>query len=120
MDEQNVKRVVVAGAVAGLLLIVGAWFTWGRQSPQIGEDKEAYVVVEGLFTALSSQSEERLAKSEGQMHALRDEGKLPGPVGDYLDGLIKDARAGKWKAATKQIFVFMKAQRRPGTLRRHG
>ncbi|HXY37071.1 MAG TPA: hypothetical protein VEI07_22780 [Planctomycetaceae bacterium] len=109
----DLKRIVVAGAVAGLLVIVGAWLTWGRQPPQIGGDKEAYVVVEAIFTALSSKSEERLAKSEEQMHALRDAGKLPVPVADYLDGMIKDARAGQWKAATKQMFVFMKAQRRP-------
>ncbi len=108
----DLKRVVFAGAVAGL--IVGCWFTWVRQPPpQIGADKESHLVVAALFTALSSKSEERLAKCEERMHALRDNGKLSGHVADYLDGLINDARAGHWKAATRQIFVFMKAQRRP-------
>jgi hypothetical protein len=120
MADEKKLRIGVVAAAGAVLLLLGISFTWLRQAPQIGEDKEAYLLVEGLFTALSSQSEERLAKSEERMHALRDQGKLPGPVADYLDGLITDARAGKWKAATKQMFAFMKAQRPPDALRRHG
>ena len=112
IDEKIVKRALVPGA-AGLLLL-GFWYVgWGRP-PQVGGDKQSLKVVEALYTAVGSRNTSRLTRCEEQLHALRDQGKLPRPAADYLDGLISTARKGNWKRATHKIFDFMRAQRRTG------
>jgi hypothetical protein len=112
-DEKNVRIAAVGAAGAGLLLFV-IWYAWWTRPPQVGGNKESLSVVEALYTAVSSHSPERLAHCEEQLHTLRDEGKLPRPAADHLDGLIKTARGGDWKRATHKLFDFMKAQRRAG------
>lgn len=110
-DEMNVKKVAIATAGAGLLLL-GIWYVgWGR-TPQVGGDKDSVKVVDALYTAVTSRSPKRLAQCEERLHTLRDEGKLPRRTADYLDGLIGTARGGDWKSATHKLFDFMKAQRR--------
>jgi hypothetical protein len=111
--EKNVKRAAVAAAGAGLLLL-GSWFAWWGRPPQVGGDKESLMVVEALYTAVSSRNTTRLAQCEEQLHTLRDQGRLPRPAADYLDGLIATARGGNWKGATHKIFDFMRAQRGQG------
>jgi hypothetical protein len=113
IDEKIVKRAIVP-SVAGLLLL-GLWYVWWGRPPQVGGDKESLQVVEALYTAIGSRSTSRLAQCEEQLHALRDQGKLPRPAADYLDGLISTARGGNWKGATHKIFDFMRAQRPTGT-----
>jgi hypothetical protein len=107
-DEMNVKKVVIGVAAAGLLLY-GSWYAWSRP-PQVGGDKESIKIVDALFTAVSSHNQTRLAKCEEDLHALRDQGKMPRKASDYLDGLIGTARGGNWKAASHQLFDFMRAQ----------
>ncbi len=111
-DETTVRRAVIAGAITGLVLLL-CWFVWWRKPPQIGAEKEAVKVVDALFTAFTSRNTTRVVQCEEQLHALRDGGKLPRPAAAYLDALIRDARAGNWRPAAKQLFAFMKAQRRP-------
>ena len=67
-------------------------------------------VVDALYTAVTSRNKTRLAQCEERLHTLRDEGKLPRPAADYLDGLIATARTGNWQGATHKLFDFMKAQ----------
>jgi hypothetical protein len=110
-DEKNVRRAAVAAAGGGLLLFV-IWYVWWSRPPQLGGDKESLKVVEALYTAVGSRNTERLAHCEGQLHTLRDEGKLPRRAADYLDGLIKTARGGNWQGATHKLFDFLRAQRR--------
>jgi hypothetical protein len=110
-DENNVKKVVIAAAGIGLLLFGSWFFVWGGRPPQIGSDKESLRVVEALYTAVSSHDTKRLSNCEEQLHKLRDEGKLPAPTADYLDGLISTARGGNWKGATHKMFDFMRGQR---------
>ena len=111
--EKNGKRAAVAAAGASALLL-GIWFACCGQPPQVGGDKESLRAVEALYTAVSSRNTSRLANCEEQLHALRDQGKLPRAAADYLDGLISTARGGDWKGATHKIFDFMKAQRPEG------
>jgi hypothetical protein len=112
-DEKNVRKAALAAAGGGLLLF-GIGSIWWSRPPQVGGDKESLKVVEALYTAVSSHNPKRLAQCEEQLHTLRDEGKLPRPAADFLDGLIRTARAGNWQRATHKIFDFMRAQRRNG------
>jgi hypothetical protein len=111
MAEKKIMRLeAVAAAGAALLLFEGWFFFWDRP-PQFGGDKESFKIVGALYTAVSSRDATRLAHCEEQLHALRDQGKLPRPAADYLDGLIRTARQGNWKMATHKIFDFMRAQK---------
>jgi hypothetical protein len=111
-DEKNVRRAAVAATGVGALLL-GTWFAYWDRTPQVGGDKESLKAVEALYTAVSSRDTSRLTHCEEQLHALRDQGRLPRAAADYLDGLISTARGGNWKGATHKIFDFMRAQRPP-------
>jgi hypothetical protein len=113
-DEKNVRKAAVAAAGGGLLLFV-IWYVWWGRPPQVGGNKESLKAVEALYTAVGSHNPERLAQCEEQLHTLRDDGKLPRAAADYLDGLIRTARGGNWRGATRKIFDFMRAQRRDGS-----
>jgi hypothetical protein len=112
-DEKDMRKAALAAAGGGLLLFVLWYIGWSRP-PQVGGNKESLKVVEALYTAVSSHNLERLAQCEEQLRTLRDDGKLPRPPADYLDGLIRTARGGNWRGATRKIFDFMRAQRREG------
>ena len=40
--------------------------------------------------------------------------ELPAAAADYLDGIIGQARGGRWQAAAERLYTFMMAQRREG------
>ena len=48
-----------------------------------------------------------------ELHALRDEGKLPKPAADRLDATIRRARGGEWLPAAKDLYAFIGRQRAP-------
>lgn len=111
MAEGKIMRLeAVAAAGAALVLFEGWFFFWDRR-PQVGGDKECLKIVDALYTAVSSRDTTQLAHCEEQLHTLRDQGKLPRPAADYLDGLISTARQGNWKMATHKIFDLMRAQK---------
>ncbi len=105
------KRLALAATAGGLLLLV-CWFVWWGRPPQIGPDQEAVKTVDALFTAFTSQNTTRVAECEERLHALKQAGRLPRPVADYLDGLITTARGGNWRRAAHKLFDFMQGQRR--------
>jgi hypothetical protein len=51
---------------------------------------------------------------EQRLRTLTDSGKLPGNAWNYLDGVIENARAGRWESAAEKLYGFMRAQRREG------
>jgi hypothetical protein len=80
----------------------------------MGADEEAFAAVDALFTAVTARDEKRLGHCERRLGALKDAGKLPGDASDYLAGIIKTARDGRWEAAAGRLYNFMRAQRREG------
>ncbi len=104
-----VRRVVFALALPLAALVPG-----GCSPPQMGADDGVFAAVDALFTAVTARDEGLLGKCEGQLHALRDEGRLPAEAAGYLDGVIARARKGGWESAAERLYDFMKAQRRDG------
>ncbi|HZT79808.1 MAG TPA: hypothetical protein VFA26_06290 [Gemmataceae bacterium] len=110
------RRPIILGIslAAGLAALVGgAFLLWGRP-PQMGADEEVFTAVDALFTAVTARDEKLLADCEQRLHALKAAGKLPTEASDYLDGVIKKARAGRWESAAEKLCTFMQAQRREG------
>ena len=108
------KRVVIAAGIVGLPVALVWWFVWGTRPPQMGADEEVFTSVDALFTAVRARDDKLLGQCEQRLHALKGAGKLPGDASDYLDGVIKTAREGRWQAAAARLYSFMKAQRREG------
>jgi len=104
------RRAVVAGVI-GLPILIATWFWW-TTAPQIGGDDAAFDAVDALFTAITSRNVHRVAECEQQLHALKETRRLPRAASDYLDRIIRTARAGNWREAAQTLFGFMKAQRR--------
>jgi len=104
----------VAAGVVGSAVLIGCWFLWFRSPPQIGADEEVFKTVDALFTAVTARDEKLLGQCEQRLRALKDAGKLPGDASDYLEGVMKKARDGRWESAAEKLYSFMKAQRREG------
>jgi hypothetical protein len=107
-----------AAGAAGVVVFVAlavCWFVWRGRPPQMAADEEVFKTVDALFTAVTARDEKLLGQCEQRLQALRDAGKLPGDASDYLGGVIRKARDGRWQSAAEKLYGFMKAQRREGT-----
>jgi len=80
----------------------------------MGADEEVFTTVDALFTAVTARDENLLRQCEQRLHASRDVGKLPADASNYLDGVIRKAKAGSWESAAERLYDFMTAQRREG------
>jgi hypothetical protein len=85
----------------------------------MGVDDQVFNTVDALYTAVRNHDEARLGQCERRLAAYRDAGKLPAAAGDYLDGVIAEAKDGNWDSATRSLYDFMLAQRREGAVESH-
>jgi hypothetical protein len=102
-------------AAAGLLVVGVVLIAFGlRRPPQLGTDERAYRTVDALYTAVRSRDLTWVGECEARLHGHRDAGRLPAAAAEFLDTVIRDARADRWQAATERLYEFMTAQRRDG------
>src|SRR5947209_18402666 len=114
------KWALTAGGLAGLAVLLVAWFVLWTRPPQMGPDPEVFATVDALFTAVTARDDKLLGQCEQRLHTLKDTGKLLAGASNYLDGIIQKARAGRWEWAAERLYEFMKAQRREeGSERSH-
>lgn len=102
-------RLVAILAGACLLALLIAWWCWPAK-PALGSDREVVATTDALFTALTSQNEDRLAECERRFHALRETGHLPTDAAEYLAKIVGQARAGRWDAAARKLYAFIRSQ----------
>ena len=114
MVSSKTRRIVLAGGGAGFAVVLIGLFVWWNRPPQMGADDEAFKSVDALFTAVTARDEKLLGRCEQQLHACRDVGKLPEAAATHLDGVIRQAKAGRWDSAAERLYDFMRAQRRDG------
>jgi hypothetical protein len=80
----------------------------------MGADEDVFKTVDALFTAVTARDAKLLRQCEQRLQALQGAGKLPGDAADYLAGVIRKARDGKWESAAERLYGFMTRQRREG------
>jgi hypothetical protein len=111
----NGKRIALVCTTAVVLVLVAGWvFGWGRM-PQMGADEETFRSVDALFTAVTARDEKLLGQCEQRLQVLRATEKLPADAAHYLDGVVEQARTGRWENAARQLYDFMKKQTREGS-----
>lgn len=108
----HVVAFVLLGIVSALGLLI--LYVYLNQPPQMGTSEEVFKTVDALYTAVRSRDEGRLGQCERLLKEHREAGKLPPSAGDYLDGVIRQARGGSWGPAAERLYEFMLAQRREG------
>jgi hypothetical protein len=81
-------------------------------APQLGGDRDTFKAVDALYTAVSLRDASLLDQSAATLQGLRASGKLPEAASRALDGIVADARSGKWEPAFDRLSTFMQAQRR--------
>jgi hypothetical protein len=102
-------------AAAGLLVVGIVIVAFGlRRPPQMGTDERAFRTVDALYTAVRARDLARVGDCEARLRGHRDAGRLPAGAAEFLDTVIRDARADRWQAATERLYDFMTAQRREG------
>lgn len=98
-------------AVGSTLCAIIVWWAWvWMPPPQIGTDRDVFNTVDALFTALTSRDESRLDDCESRLITAADEGRLPTRPARFLDGVIQQARDGKWEPAARRLYDFMYGQ----------
>ena len=103
------RRTVACGAVA--LVAVGFLVWWWSPPPQIGTDEAVNKTVDALFTAVTTKDLQRLDSCEQRLKGYQSEGRLPTGPARILDGIIQQARAGKWDPAARRLYDFISGQR---------
>jgi hypothetical protein len=80
----------------------------------MGADEDVFNAVDALFTAVTARDEKLLKQCEQRLQALKQAGKLPEEASDYLAGIIRKARDGRWESSAEKLYSFMMEQRREG------
>ncbi len=98
---------------AGILALAGiAWVVWSRlPPPQLEADEQVFNTVDALFTAMTARDRTRLESCEERLIAYHEDGRISDDVAATLDGMIQQARDGKWEPAAKSLYGFMLGQR---------
>ncbi|MCI0461739.1 MAG: hypothetical protein L0Z62_32720 [Gemmataceae bacterium] len=113
-DTTTRKRLVlILVGLLGLAAVVVLIISLSRP-PQMGADEDVFRTVDALYTAVRSRDEKRLGQCAKRLADYRESGKLPAGAGDYLDGVIAQARGGEWESAVRRLYDFMVVQRREG------
>ena len=94
-------------ALLGLLPLVGCGGT-----AQIGQDDDCLAAVDALYTAVTSRRPELLEQSTARIETLHTEGKFPDGAYDSLQPITARAKKGEWEQAARDLYRFIKAQRR--------
>ena len=81
-----------------------------RPTPQIGTDEAVFKTVDALYTAVRNRDEKRLGECETRLHQYRAAGSLPEDACGRLDGVIAQARSGKWESAAERLYDFIRGQ----------
>src|SRR5439155_8771617 len=97
-----------------VVFLVGWLIWWLTKPPQLGGDPDVVRTVDALFTAVTARDEKLLTGCEQRLRASKEAGKLGTEPFDYLDGIIRKARTGRWQSAAEKLYDFMKVQRRDG------
>jgi len=85
----------------------------GCGSPaQLGSNDESLKEVDALYTAVSTRSVKLLDASAARLEVLHTQGKLTDAAHRQLKPLIDTAREGKWGNSQRQLYEFMRGQRR--------
>ncbi len=112
-NQTRTRRAAVAAGL-GAAALLGCWSLGCGGPTQLGPDEQAFAAVDALFTAVTARDERLLGQCEQRLRGLRAAGKLPGGAADFLDGVIGQARDGRWESAAEKLYAFMKGQRREG------
>src|SRR4051794_9010589 len=99
MKSSTTRRAALAAGVLGLAFLLACWLVWRGRPPQMGADEDVFKTADALFTAVTARDGKLLGDCEQRLQALKSAGKLPGDAADYLDGVIKKARDGRWESA---------------------
>lgn len=78
----------------------------------MGNNPEAYKVVDGLWTAVTSRRLELLNHCENEVKRLASERTIDEPLTKFFDDTIAAARAGEWDSARTKLKSFIRTQGR--------
>lgn len=110
-DVESRRKLLLGVGCAVIVLFVG-WKMWSRvPPPQLKADEEVFTTVDALFTALTSRDSKRLDDCERRLKGYHDQGRTSDKVAATLDGIVKQARDGKWDPAARKLYDFMLGQR---------
>lgn len=97
-------------AICVLLTLTAMWF-WlsGRTYPEVSSP-ESLRLIKALYTACSSQSQQRLTSVEQEVIKTHSAGKLGDGERDAFARIIQQAQIGDWSRATSESYRFAQDQ----------
>ncbi len=100
---------------ASVLALVVIYWPGCRQYPP-ATSREAYTLMEALYTACNTKNADSLNKIEQWVNRAASEGKLGQAEQDAFARIIGMAKNGEWQDATKAVYKFSEDQVGQGQL----
>lgn len=93
-------------AFAFVVVLLGGYQTWRWCTipPQLGASPEAKKTLDGLFTALTSRDEAKLATCMQRIEVHFSEGRLSEKGVNELRDCCRMAKADSWEKAAKRLY----------------
>ena len=95
-----------------IIILQTAWFAGCGRAPSMGLDKETFVTVDALFSAVCLKDEKQTDRNATALKKLHDEGRLPGDAHEALAAIVVEAKSGDWEDAAEKLREFMLDQTR--------
>ena len=99
----------IMGASAVVVLLLLVWL-WNSKNYPEATSADGLHLIKALYTACSSQSEERLAKVEKEVLTIDRKGMLTQAEREAFESILYNARAGEWHKATAASYQFAQDQ----------
>jgi hypothetical protein len=96
------------GAVA-LLVGIGFWWASGKKFPPISSEESLHLM-RALYTACSSQNDQRLAVVERKVVEAADAGQMSAEERAAFEEIVSYARADDWERAAGESYRFARDQ----------
>lgn len=100
-----------------LLFICGMAFVGCGGPAQLGVDEESFKAVDAFYTAVTARQPNLVTDCEGNFSRLHDAGKLSDAAWSELQAIVSKTRNDQWEPAAKQLYEFMRGQRREGIMK---
>lgn len=109
-ETDSSRAVWLAGiGVCALLIAFLAWWATGKKYPPVSSEESLHLV-RALYTACSSQNDERLAVVERKVVEAADAGQMLADERAAFEEIVTYARAADWERAAGESYRFARDQ----------
>ena len=108
-DSSGALRWVAGFGAVALVVGVGIWWAGGKKFPPVSSEESLHLM-RALYTACSSQNDQRLAVVERKVVEAADAGQMSAEERAAFEEIVGYARAEDWERAAGESYRFARDQ----------